>query len=173
MLPEFVNEPLTDFSTDATRQAFERGLKAVRDEFGRDWPLVIGGQPVTSEAWIDSLDPCATDVVVGRVSRATQAHAEQALDAAWRAFEDWSRWQPAERARVLVKLAALLRARKHLFSATMVYEAGKTWPEADADTAWPSRERCRACLVRTTSCSLCRLGSASSFRRGTFRSPSP
>jgi 1-pyrroline-5-carboxylate dehydrogenase len=28
-----------------------------------------------------------------------------------------------------------MRARKHLFSATMVYEAGKTWPEADADTA--------------------------------------
>src|SRR5258706_7673636 len=28
-----------------------------------------------------------------------------------------------------------MRERKHDFSATMVYEVGKTWPEADADTA--------------------------------------
>src|SRR5947199_6113270 len=28
-----------------------------------------------------------------------------------------------------------MRKRKHEFSATMVYEVGKTWPEADADTA--------------------------------------
>ena len=28
-----------------------------------------------------------------------------------------------------------MRERKHEFSATMVYEVGKTWPEADADTA--------------------------------------
>jgi 1-pyrroline-5-carboxylate dehydrogenase len=35
----------------------------------------------------------------------------------------------------LFKTASLMRRRKHLFSATMVYEAAKTWPEADADTA--------------------------------------
>src|SRR5258706_14099242 len=28
-----------------------------------------------------------------------------------------------------------MRERKHDFSAVMVYEVGKTWPEADADTA--------------------------------------
>jgi 1-pyrroline-5-carboxylate dehydrogenase len=28
-----------------------------------------------------------------------------------------------------------MRQRKHEFSATMIYEVGKTWPEADADTA--------------------------------------
>jgi 1-pyrroline-5-carboxylate dehydrogenase len=34
-----------------------------------------------------------------------------------------------------VKAAALMRERKHEFSATMTFEVGKTWPEADADTA--------------------------------------
>ena len=57
------------------------------------------------------------------------------MNAAWAAYPDWSRLLPAERARVLFKAAALLRRQKHVFSATMVYEAGKTWPEADADTA--------------------------------------
>ena len=135
MVPEFVNESLTDFAQPVHRDAFEGALRSVRGEFGRDWPLVIGGQPHTTSAWIDSLNPCAPSEIVGRVAKATTDDAQRALDAAWYAFDDWSRWQPAERARVLFKAGALLRARKHLFSATMVYEAGKTWPEAVADTA--------------------------------------
>jgi 1-pyrroline-5-carboxylate dehydrogenase len=135
MVPEFVNEPLTDFSDPAQRQAMTSALGAVKGEFNREWPLVVGGKPATSGAWTDSLNPCQKTQVVGRVARATQAQAEQALAAAWTAFPDWSRWHAGERARLLFKVAALMRARKHVFSATMVYEAGKTWIEADADTA--------------------------------------
>jgi 1-pyrroline-5-carboxylate dehydrogenase len=137
MVPEFVNEPLTDFSQSQPepRQAMLAALSEVKAEFGRQWPLVISGKRQTTDAWIDSLDPCHNTQVVGRAARAGRAEAEQALDAAWTAFADWSTWQPAERARFVFKAAALLRRRKHLFSATMVYEAGKTWPEADGDTA--------------------------------------
>ncbi|MBV9323075.1 MAG: L-glutamate gamma-semialdehyde dehydrogenase [Chloroflexi bacterium] len=135
MVPEFVNEALTDFSHPEPRQAMQSALRAVHDEFAREWPLLIGGAHVTSGAWFESLNPCQKTQVVGRVARASQSHAETALDAAWASFPEWSRWQPAERARLLLKVAALMRARKHLLSATMVYEAGKTWGEADADTA--------------------------------------
>ena len=41
----------------------------------------------------------------------------------------------AKRADYLFKAAKLMRQRKHEFSAVMIYEVGKTWPEADADTA--------------------------------------
>ena len=135
MVPEFTNEALTDFSRSEQREAMQSALRIVKQEFAREWPLVIGGQTATSGAWFESLNPCQKTQSVGKVARASQAQAQQALDAAWTAFDDWSRWQPAERARVLLKTAALMRAKKHVFSATMVYEAGKTWPEADADTA--------------------------------------
>jgi 1-pyrroline-5-carboxylate dehydrogenase len=135
MVPEFVNEALTDFSHPAQRQSMHAALRSVQDEFAREWPLRIRGTDVTSGAWIQSLNPCQKTQVVGRVAKASRPQAESALDAAWTAFADWSRWQPAERARLLLKVAALMRARKHVLSATMVYEAGKTWPEADADTA--------------------------------------
>ena len=36
---------------------------------------------------------------------------------------------------MLLRAAAIMRRRKHEFSATMVHEIGKTWVEADADTA--------------------------------------
>ncbi len=135
MIGEFKNEPLTDFAQPSQRQAMEQALGAVRSEFDREWPLVVDGERVTTGSWIESRDPCRKSRVVGRVAKAGRAEADWALDAAWRAYEDWSRWMPAERARVLLKAASLIRQRKHLFSATMVYEAGKTWPEADADTA--------------------------------------
>ncbi len=135
MVPEFVNEALTDFSNAEQRQAMQSALETVKQEFEREWPLVIGGARVTSGAWINSQNPCQKTQRVGKVARATQSEAARALDAAWSAHPDWSTWHPAERARLLFKVAALMRARKHLFSATMVYEAGKTWPEADADTA--------------------------------------
>src|SRR5919109_2709289 len=126
MVPEFTNEPLSDFATH--REGMQAALRDVQAEFGREWPLVMGGQPVTTGSWISSFDPCHKDRLVGRAARAGQAEAERALQAAWDAFPDWSHWTPAERARLLFKAAGLMRKRKHLFSATMVYEAGKTWP---------------------------------------------
>src|SRR5215467_13907959 len=99
MVPEFANESLTDFSRPENRRAMESALSSFKQEFAREWPLVIGGKRLTSGAWIESVNPCQKQQVVGRVARASQEQAEQALDAAWAAFPDWSRWQPAERAR--------------------------------------------------------------------------
>src|SRR5437868_5059590 len=96
MVPEFVNEALTDLSDPAQRQAMQSALGEVKGEFDREWPLVIGGEPISSGAWTESLDPCQKTQVVGRVARAGRAHAEQALDAAWAAFPDWSASTPAE-----------------------------------------------------------------------------
>jgi len=137
MVPEFQNEPLTDFARAEQRQAMQDALAQVQgeQEVGREWPLIIGGDRVAPGDWIASLDPCRASRTVGRVARAGRPEAERALAAAWHAFDDWARWTPAARARLLLRAAASLRRQKHLFSATMVYEAGKTWPEADGDTA--------------------------------------
>jgi 1-pyrroline-5-carboxylate dehydrogenase len=132
---EFRNEPLTDFSKTDNKAAMEAALEKVKGEFGREYPLVIGGQRITGLKTFDTVNPSHKDQVLGKFQKGTKAHVEQALDAAWKAFEDWKR-QPVEfRANVLFTAAKLLRERKHEFSATMVYEVGKTWAEADADTA--------------------------------------
>ena len=71
MVPEFANEPLTDFARSAPdRQAMEGALREVKGEFDRDWPLVIGGQRVTTTAWIESHNPCQKQQVVGRAAKA-------------------------------------------------------------------------------------------------------
>ncbi|MEJ9216366.1 aldehyde dehydrogenase family protein, partial [Aneurinibacillus thermoaerophilus] len=54
---------------------------------------------------------------------------------AWETFKTWSRVPAEERAGYLFKAAAILRRRKHEFSAWLMLEAGKSRAEADADTA--------------------------------------
>src|SRR5256712_6512616 len=135
MLSEFKNEPLTDFSKPAQKSAMEGALQEVRDEFGREYPLVIGGQRITGLKTFDSTNPAHKAQLLGKFQKGTRAHVEQAIEAAWKAFESWKRAPVDVLAGVLLKAADLMRQRKHEFSATMIYEVGKTWPEADADTA--------------------------------------
>ena len=131
----FKNEPLTDFSTPENRKAFEQAVTRVQGELGREHPLIIGGNRATAGASFDSIDPSDPSRIIGRFQAATTKQAEQAIRAAWQAFETWSRESAERRADLLFKTAALLRAKRHEFSAWMVLEVGKSWAEADADTA--------------------------------------
>ena len=134
-LPEFKNEALTDFNKPHNRSAMEGALEKVKSEFGRQYPLVIGGQRVTGLKTFDSTNPSHKSQLLGKFQKGTNSHVEQAIESAGKAFESWKRAPVDVRAGLLLKAAELMRKRKHEFSATMVYEVGKTWPEADADTA--------------------------------------
>ncbi|MFX0561106.1 L-glutamate gamma-semialdehyde dehydrogenase [Tepidibacillus infernus] len=135
MIKEFTPEPLTDFSKEENRKAFEAALELVKSELGKEYPLIINGEKIFTEKKIVSYNPAKKDEVIGVVSKANQELAEKAIQEAAKKFEEWKRFPAEGRARLLFKAAAILRRRKHEFSATMVYEAGKSWAEADADTA--------------------------------------
>ncbi len=135
MLPEFRNEPLTDFSDPANVAAFQSALDGVQRDLGRTYPMVIGGQTITAAETFDSINPSCPSEVVARFPLGTVEHADQAVEAARCAFVTWQHTPAEERAALLVRVAGEMRRRKHEFSATMVYEAGKPWIEADADTA--------------------------------------
>lgn len=135
MLPPFKNEPIIFFRAAEEKQAMEAALAKVNAELGREYPLVIGGARVTTPDKITSLNPSRTEEVVGVFSKADQALADQAVAAAARAYETWSLVPPQERARYLLKTAAVLRRRIYEFSAWMVVEEGKNWIEAYADAA--------------------------------------
>ncbi len=132
---EFRNEPYTDFSRPENRSAFEAAFRAVDGQLGRSYPMRIGERLVERRETFVSTNPADPAQVVGRFPRGAKEDAEKAVEAASRAFESWSRTPAEKRADVLFRTAAALRARKHEFSAWMVLEVGKSWPEADGDTA--------------------------------------
>ncbi len=132
---EFRNEPFTDFSDEKNRKAFEQALETVRGQLGQTYDLIINGERIRTEEKITSINPSNLDEVIGYVSKADQELAEKAMQSAVNTFETWKHVDPKARARILFRAAAILRRKKHEFSAWLVYEAGKSWPEADADTA--------------------------------------
>ncbi|MGH2487740.1 MAG: aldehyde dehydrogenase family protein, partial [Ktedonobacterales bacterium] len=75
------------------------------------------------------------DQVVARFAKGTVQDVEDAVRAAWKTFQTWQYTPAAERAGYLFKAAELLRQRRFYFNALMIYEVGKSWPEADGDTA--------------------------------------
>jgi 1-pyrroline-5-carboxylate dehydrogenase len=135
MTTDFVNEPFTDFSKEENAQAMRNALEKVKGELGREYPLVIGGERITTEGKLDSFNPANRTQLVGRFNKATKELATRAVDTAHETFKTWRNTPPQERAELLFKVAAILRERRHEFSAWMIYEVAKTWPEADADTA--------------------------------------
>ena len=135
MPTEFRNEPFTDFSKEENAQAMRAALAKVKGELGREYPLVIGGERITTDAKLETINPANCTQVVGRFQKATKELANKAVDSAAAAFQSWKNRSAAERADLLFRVAAILRERKHELSAWMIYEVAKTWAEADGDTA--------------------------------------
>lgn len=131
----FTNEPLTDFSKASNKKKFKAALEKIEGMAGGTYNLVIGGEQVTTPKTFDSTNPSNPAQVLGTFSRAGAKEAKLAIEAAKEAFKTWSVKPAKFRARFLLDAADYMRENKHEFSAAMVLEAGKSWVEADADTA--------------------------------------
>ena len=135
MLPEFQNEPLTDFSAEANRNAFQAALEKVQARLPLLGENRIGGKRVGAARHFESFNPGDSRHLIGRFPEGTKEDAVRAIEAADHAFPSWSRMPAEERIALIVRIAAILRRKKHEFSAMMVLEESKSWPEADGDTA--------------------------------------
>lgn len=135
MLPEFRNEPLTDFTNSENALRMEEALAKVRGQLGEVYPLIIGDRLVSADETFASVNPARPEEVVGQFQQGTVEQALEALDAAEAAFPAWSSAPMEQRARVLLKAAAIMRERKFELAAWMVCEVSKSWAEADGDVA--------------------------------------
>ena len=132
---EFRNTPLTDFSNEENARAMREALRKVRSQLATEYDLVIGGHPVRTKDKIESLNPAKPSEVVGIHQKAGAEHVEPAMQAALKMFESWRTTSWEERASLLLNASAIIQSRRLEFNAWMVYEVGKNWAEADADTA--------------------------------------
>jgi len=78
----YKHEPFTDFSKEENKKAMQEGYKVVDAYLGNDFPLIVGGERITTEAKIKSYNPAKKEELVGAVSKATQEIASKAMDIA-------------------------------------------------------------------------------------------
>lgn len=135
MSEEFRNEAFTDFSKEENASAMRAAIAKVQSELGREYPLVIGGERITTEGKLESINPANRTQVVGKFQKATKELASRAVETAHQTFQTWKHTSPADRAAIVFRVAEILRERKHELSAWMIHEVAKTWAEADGDTA--------------------------------------
>ncbi|MGI9178564.1 MAG: proline dehydrogenase family protein, partial [Pirellulales bacterium] len=134
----FVNEPLTDFSIAANRDAMRHAI----DRFGsaiathpRTVSVVIDGVATHTGDRLMRENPSDRRQVVADVSLASADDAVRGVTVAAAAGPAWRAAGVERRAAVLRAAASIMRARRHDLAATQVFEVGKPWREADADVA--------------------------------------
>ncbi len=131
----FKNETIRTFTSPADIASMEAALARARGDFGRHFPPIVDGHELQTAHKTTSHNPANPSIVVGTVGSASLTQATDAIEVAARVFETWKRVPAADRASYLFRAAELIRARRDDFNALLTYEVGKSWIEADADTA--------------------------------------
>ena len=103
MVPEFRNEPLTDFSEatptpSATPSPRSRGASAAR-------PNRVDGERVPAGQHFEPNNPSDSEVVIGRFPEAAVEDAVRAVEAATRRSRPGAACRPSERAALFLRTA--------------------------------------------------------------------
>ncbi len=120
---------------DAGNSAERHGLSVAHPEVGDGRPFFT--EPMRDFSRLGARESYAKAIASARVpsvpNNGTVQQARDAVTLLSRSFASWRDVPVTQRAAVLVKAAATMRARRDELSAVIIQESGKTWREADAD----------------------------------------
>ncbi len=128
-VPEFENEPDTDFSKDKNRTKMKEVIKRVQRQFGASY--ILKG----AKGQFFSTNPARPSEVLATFSLAEPHHADEAIKSAEGAFLTWRNLAPEKRQRLLYRAADIMQEERFDLAAWEIFETGKTWEEADADVS--------------------------------------
>jgi 1-pyrroline-5-carboxylate dehydrogenase len=134
VIKPFANQVPFDFTLEENIRKQKEAIEFVRKQLGKEYPNIVGGKEVFTERKTKSINPANHEELIGTFQKAGQKEAEDAMQAALKAFETWKYTSPEERAAYLFKAAEIIRQRRFEINAWMILEAGKNYAEADADT---------------------------------------
>jgi len=124
---------MTERAEGQFHDSYERALQQVRSEFGRKYPMVIGGREVTTSETVAQSSPIDTRIILGHIPKGGGRHTRQAVEAAKKAFSSWGRTDYRERVKICRAAADIMSQRKFELAAWISYENGKNRYEAIAD----------------------------------------
>lgn len=123
-----------DFNNPSIVQEQKNAIEKVKTQLGKEYPNIINGKEVFTDKKTISYNPANKSEVVGVFQKSGKEDAENAINAAEKAFATWKFVPAAERAEYLFKASELIKQRRLEINAWMITEVGKNYLEADADT---------------------------------------
>jgi malonate-semialdehyde dehydrogenase (acetylating)/methylmalonate-semialdehyde dehydrogenase len=133
-----------NFASSAPLNALNAAARSKAEQLSSEWQgfsatggntkNYIGGKFVESQSteWHDVVDP-STQTVLSRVPQTTNNEFDQAVDAASKAFETWSRTSVIGRQRFAIELQHLIKKNADALANSIVLEQGKTLADAHGD----------------------------------------
>ena len=91
-------------------------------------------QASSSNETYDVINP-ATEDIIGKASKASVADVDKALKSAEKGFEIWKKFTPWDRARIIRKIADLIRKKNNELAKWMTLETGKPLSEGLAEAS--------------------------------------
>ncbi|MBI5697249.1 MAG: aldehyde dehydrogenase family protein, partial [Thaumarchaeota archaeon] len=117
-------------STDEFHKKFDAALDLLKSEFGKTYPLIIGGKEVHSDKLFEIKSPSDVTITLAKFPLATKEQTDQAIESARNAFSQWSATPYQSRAKIFREVADKFSADKFYLAATISMENGKNRLEA-------------------------------------------
>jgi 1-pyrroline-5-carboxylate dehydrogenase len=128
------NKMKSEGKEDEFHRRYEEAVRSTKQEFGKTYPMVIGGKELqSSDGVFADTSPSDTNLVLGYFQKGSREDSRQAIEAAREAFESWSKVNHVERVGIFRKAADLMSAGNFVLAAKMSFENGKNRFEAIAD----------------------------------------
>jgi RHH-type transcriptional regulator, proline utilization regulon repressor / proline dehydrogenase / delta 1-pyrroline-5-carboxylate dehydrogenase len=123
----------TDYADSIKRDKANYALQQVRTQLGNLYNPLIAGEYITTETYIDSVNPSKEIEIIGKIGLISVKQAEIAIQAAKAAFPAWKATPAKQRADILRKAADIMERRRYELAAWICLEVGKTIPQADPE----------------------------------------
>ncbi|TVQ79061.1 MAG: aldehyde dehydrogenase family protein [Bradymonadales bacterium] len=137
ILSPFKNCSPRNFALDQDRLAMKSAVEHIHRQLGMSYRLGDGQSKPERENSIKyqaSLNPSNKKEVVGFVEFGDEKDLETAISQCDQGRRSWGKTEAWERIQLVEALADWMQERRDILSAWMVFEVGKNWREADADT---------------------------------------
>jgi RHH-type proline utilization regulon transcriptional repressor/proline dehydrogenase/delta 1-pyrroline-5-carboxylate dehydrogenase len=131
----FTYAPDTDYANPEQRLKAQQALAQVKQDLGKTYQPLINGEYVATDHYLDSVNPCRSNELVGKVGQISVQQAEQAMEAAKAAFASWKKTPATVRAKILRKAGDLMEQRRPELNAWICLEVGKIIPQADGEVS--------------------------------------
>ncbi|MCY0859752.1 MAG: L-glutamate gamma-semialdehyde dehydrogenase [Sulfolobaceae archaeon] len=134
----FVNEKTYQRYVEENREEefhreFERALERVKEDLGKEYPLLIGDKEIKVNEKFEVRSPFDRSILVGTFQKAGVNEIREAIGVAKKAFEEWQYVDWHERVELSYKTAELMRRQKFELAAIITYENGKNRFESVAE----------------------------------------
>jgi 1-pyrroline-5-carboxylate dehydrogenase len=120
-------------STDEFHKKFDQAIIEVQKDFGKNYPMIIGGKEIFSDNIFPVRSPADKNIILGNFPLATKEDTIHAIQTAKESFYKWSLTPYPKRVQIFREIADMFSQNKFNLAAILSFENGKNRLEAMGD----------------------------------------